>query len=469
MELTSPTFFLSLTALFFLHWFSPRSLRAGWLLLGSYLLYALWDLRFIPVLIGSTLLDFSLGTLIDREQKQGRRKLLVIVSLVSNLGILALFKYANFFLGIYSNAAERIGIPAMSASLEIFIPLGVSFYTFHSISYVVDIYRRKIPACRSFLEYALYVSFFPKLISGPIERTENFLTQLRAERIFLWEDFFQALKLMLYGLFLKLCVGDRLSYVTDKVFKAYETAPTLELWIGYYAYSIQIYADFFGYTMIATGAARLFGIRLSANFLNPYLSASPQEFWRRWHITLSSWFRDYVYLPMGGNRKRVYLNLMVTMGLAGLWHGANLKFVFWGLFHGVLVCLQRLFLGDATKLAGWKRWIGIPVTFHLVSFGWLFFKAKDIHTAFGYASRMLEVPSLPPLMQAPMVAWCLILIGTWGVCLLLTKIFDLMPIGNFRERIYVGIPVRGGILGLLLFIVVLLGVANAQPFVYFYF
>lgn len=469
MELTSPVFFVSLAVLFVLHWAGPVKLRSHWLLAGSYLLYALWDLRFILVLLCSTVLDFTLGILIDRERRPRNRKILLLVSLASNLGILFFFKYANFGLGLYAQMAGSLGLPYRSEAIEVFIPLGVSFYTFHSISYIVDIYWKKVPASRSLVEYALYVSFFPKLISGPIERTERFVMQLRDPRKFEWEQLFQAVKLLLYGLFLKLCIGDRLSYVTEKIFTGYENAERLELWLGYYAYSIQIYADFFGYTMVATGAALLFGIKLSPNFLHPYFSASPQEFWRRWHITLSSWFRDYVYIPLGGNRRRVYLNVMVTMALAGLWHGASLKFVVWGIYHGVLVSLQRLLVGDADRIRGWTRVPGIFVTFHLVSFGWLFFKAKDLPTALGFARRMVSADGGEAGFQSPMLLWSLILLGSWCFCLALIHLYDRLRVDRLDREPRPGLLARGAIAGMLLFVVLLLGVTNAEPFVYFYF
>lgn len=469
MELTSPIFFVSLALLFVLHWAGPVRLRSHWLLAGSYLLYALWDLRYILVLLCSTALDFTLGILIDREKRPRNRKILLLVSLASNLGILFFFKYANFGLGLYAQVAGSLGLPYRSEAIEVFIPLGVSFYTFHSISYVVDIYWKKVPACRSLVEYALYVSFFPKLISGPIERTERFVVQLREPRKFEWEQLFQAVKMLLYGLFLKLCIGDRLSYVTEKIFTGYEKAERIELWLGYYAYSIQIYADFFGYTMVATGAALLFGIKLSPNFLHPYFSASPQEFWRRWHITLSSWFRDYVYIPLGGSRRRVYTNLMVTMALAGLWHGANLKFVVWGLYHGALVCLQRLLVGEADRIRGWARVPGILVTFHLVSFGWLLFKAKDLPSAVGFAQRMFSADIGENGLGSPMLLWSLILLGTWAVSLALVRLYDSLPVTRLDKGPRPGLLVRGTIAGVLLFMVLLLGVTNAEPFVYFYF
>lgn len=469
MELTSPIFFISLAVLFLLHWGGPVKLRSAWLLAGSYLLYALWDLRYIFVLLGSTVLDFTLGILLDREKRDRNRRLLLFVSLFSNLGILFFFKYANFGMGIYAQIAGSLGLPYRSQEIELFIPLGVSFYTFHSISYIVDIYWGKVRASRSLVEYALYVSFFPKLISGPIERTERFIVQLREPRNFIWEEFFQAIKLILYGLVLKLCIGDRLSYVTEKVFSTYETSDRVDLWLGYYGYSFQIYADFFGYTMVATGAALLFGIKLSPNFIHPYFSATPQEFWRRWHITLSSWFRDYVYIPLGGNRRRMYFNMMLTMALAGLWHGANLKFVVWGIYHGALVCAQRLIVGDAPRLKGWQRLPGIFITFHLVSFGWILFKAKDLNTAISFVGRMFMAPALAPLFDHPMVVWSLVLSGAWALTIGVIKIFDLLKVGALNERVYPAIPLRGALLGGMLLLVMLLGVTNAEPFVYFYF
>ncbi len=469
MELTSPVFFISLGVLFALHWLGPIKLRSFWLLAGSYALYALWDLRYILILILSTGLDFTLGRWIDREGRPLTRKTLLLVSLCSNLGILFFFKYANFALGLYSQASNFLGLPTQHGAFEIFVPLGVSFYTFHSISYIVDIYYRKIPACNSILEYALYVSFFPKLISGPIERTESFISQLRNNRFFQWEDFFQALKLVMYGLFLKLCISDRLNFITDKIFAAPSVETQINLWTGFYAYSFQIYADFFGYTMLATGAALFFGIKLSPNFIHPYLSASPQEFWRRWHITLSFWFRDYVYIPLGGSRRRLYFNIMATMALAGLWHGADLKFATWGLFHGLLVCGQRLVFPNIGVLSGWKRLIGVIVTFHLVSFGWLFFKSKNFSSAIEYAVRMFTFRSEIAALDYSYSIWMVFLLFAWAICAGVIYLFDRTPILSIKVGIQWWIPLRGALIGVLLLLVVLLGVTNAEPFVYFYF
>lgn len=464
MELTSPTFFLALAVLFFLHWSLPRRWRNPLLLTGSYVLYAIWDLRFLAVLVGATLLDYLLALKIDRERSGSRRKIFLAVSVTANLSILGFFKYANFFL----SSLHELGLPFGTATLNVFVPLGVSFYTFHSISYVVDVYRRKIPATRSLSYYALYVSFFPKLICGPIERLETFQGELRESRTLALGDLFVATRWLLLGLFLKLAVGDRLALLTDAAYadRASSAAPPL-LWLGFYAYALQIYADFLGYTLIARGASLFFGIRLSENFRSPYFSSTPREFWHRWHISLSTWFRDYLYVPLGGSRRLVYRNIMLTMLLAGLWHGANAKFLVWGFYHGVLVCIQRA-LRTPTVLTGWARGGGVVLTFHLVAVGWIFFRADSFPVARTFLWRMIGGGGTGGGVEPaePFWIWFGLLLGAWALVLGLQRVSAAMENPRYPWR---SLPAQGLLFGLMAFVVALLGVSDAKPFIYFYF
>lgn len=470
MELTSPLFFYFLALIFLLYWAIPSKFKPALLLLASYAFYAFWDLRFLFILIGSTAFDFYSARQIGRSVTHQKRKAWLVVSVCVNVLILATFKYFNFFLSSAQTLAQQFGWQWQGGSFEIFIPLGISFFTFHSISYVVDIYRRTCEPIGSLLHYALYVSYFPKLISGPIERSKAFLLQITEEKFFRLENTLQAMRIFLFGLFLKLCVSDRLAHVTTRPFSNPKNLSQAEAWIGFYAYSAQIYADFLGYTLIATGASLFFGIRLSRNFNSPYLSSSPQEFWRRWHITLSNWFRDYVYLPLGGEKKFLFRNIMITMVLAGLWHGASGKFLVWGAYHGLLLCVQRA-IGKQKRaaLTGFSRWIGIFFTFHLVGLGWILFRAKDLSSA-GAFLRTMSIPSeATDVLLGQKAVWGASLIALWVFVGAIMKLSDRWAWAGIAGRVHWGIPVRGLVFGIVLGLILVMGVSSVEPFIYYYF
>ena len=468
MELTSPSYFFLLTIVFLFYWILPGRARAIFLLLASYAFYALWDSRYLAVLVCSTLLDFYLALVMQRQVEPGKRQKFLVLSIASNLGILGFFKYVGFFSEVSSTLLPALNVSNFFDWKNIFIPLGVSFYTFHSISYMVDVFNGRIPACESIGEYALYVSFFPKLISGPIERTESFLPQIQTKMNFEWSNFFQSLRWIVYGLFLKLVVGDRIGAIVDDFFQKSDQISTTEHWLGFYSYSLQIYADFLGYTLLARGSAALFGFKLNPNFLSPYFSATPREFWRRWHISLSTWFRDYVYIPLGGARKNRFRNVLISMALAGLWHGAELKFVFWGIFHGTILCLQLVFLGDAEPKGRWRRTLGILVTFHLVSVGWIFFKAKSFLLGVLYLKRMFVVrENVFPSDYNVFLYFCFLA----GLFALFQGVIFLLDLFERQRKlpIVVDMCLRGAAFGVLVLAIAIFGTSNAEPFLYFYF
>jgi D-alanyl-lipoteichoic acid acyltransferase DltB (MBOAT superfamily) len=373
------------------------------LLAAGYYFYGQWDWRFLGLLALTTFVDFTAGMLLDRDDRlaafdpahpppRGRRdRLILAASVCVNLTILGFFKYFDFFANSAASLMSRLGIEAHPFLLKVVLPVGVSFYTFQSIAYVVDVYRRKAPAERNLLTYATYVAFFPQLVAGPIERITHMGPQLRAPTVVTLEKFYRGAYLIGWGLFKKVVIADNMALLVDSVM-GYPHPAWWTALIASYAFAIQIYCDFSGYTDIARGSARIMGFELLQNFDAPYLATNPQEFWRRWHISLSTWLRDYLYIPLGGSRAgaaRTYINLMITMVLGGLWHGASWTFVCWGAFHGIMLCVHRAIAPWLARVtapiaragrAGQAAWwiVRLVVFFHLTCFGWLLFRAESL-------------------------------------------------------------------------------------------
>ena len=363
----------------------PFGARKTFLLAASWFFYATWSPRFLALLIATTWVDFHLAQFIyarrwdaagvERPAGRARARPLLVASLALNLGFLAFFKYGRF---LYASAAALAPLGAPPAFLAVVVPLGISFYTFHSISYVIDTYRGLRPPTRSFRDFALYVAFFPQLVAGPITRWGFFGPQLVAPPAVGWDDVERALMYLARGYVKKVVFADSLGSFVDVVYAGVLDTGPIEGWLAFYAYAFQIYFDFSGYTDIAWGVAGLLGFRLPENFRHPYLAESPSDFWRRWHISLSTWLRDYLYIGLGGNRRgrvRTYVNLMLTMLLGGLWHGAAWTFVLWGAFHGVWLALHRLVTETFPGRPRTPRWLRVVVTFHLVCLGWVLFRA----------------------------------------------------------------------------------------------
>jgi len=357
------------------------------LLAASAWFYAAWDARFLALIFGSTLLDYCVGRALDRRtpdgtytRSPGTRRALLVLSLVGNLGALAFFKYAGFFVESACNLARAVGLETATPALHILLPVGISFYTFQSLSYTVDIYRGQLRSEPSFVRFALFVAFFPQLVAGPIVRAAELLPQIASPRRVSRQALNSAMWLICWGLFKKSFVADNLAPLVEFGFTDAETNSGVAL-VSIYAFAMQIYCDFSGYTDIARGCARAIGFELPLNFDVPYAAANPVEFWRRWHISLSSWLRDYLYVPLGGNRGgggATMRNLAITMLLGGLWHGAAWTFVLWGAFHGLLLAVHRWIV------ATWPRAPVLPlavrrfVFFHLVCLGWVLFRADGL-------------------------------------------------------------------------------------------
>ena len=367
-----------------------RRARKVLLLGASYFFYMSWNVNLVTLILASTILDFAVGRVMARSTSQKRRAIALIASCVGNLGLLSIFKYAGFFADSLQDLASVLGLTLSAVELNIVLPVGISFYTFQTMSYTIDLYRRKVEPCRDILDFALFVAFFPQLVAGPIVRAKHFLPQLPLDHHWDWLRFRSGLWRMLVGLAKKVVIADTLALTVDQVFAAPEQYGFIGSWVGVVAFACQIYADFSGYSDIAIGAARILGYDVPENFRHPYLARNIQEFWQRWHISLSTWLRDYLYIPLGGNRRGIgttYRNLMVTMILGGLWHGASWTFVAWGVYHGFMLCAVRL-LRKAT--AGNKdapargrpiRPVQIAITFIITCFGWALFRAETFPDA----------------------------------------------------------------------------------------
>jgi alginate O-acetyltransferase complex protein AlgI len=358
------------------------------LLLASYVFYAAWNWKFLSLIILSTLVDYTVGLRMGGETDPARRRRLVTISLAVNLGVLGFFKYANFFAESFSDLSQALGLPASSFVLDVVLPVGISFYTFQTLSYTIDIYRGRLEPTRDLPDFALFVAFFPQLVAGPIERASSLLPQIFGKRKLTWERVGSGSWLVLGGLFKKVVIADNLAPLVDMVYGAEANPTAPELIFATYAFAFQIYCDFSGYTDIARGIARMLGFDLMLNFRLPYAATGPSDFWRRWHISLSSWLRDYLYISLGGNRdgtSRTYRNLMLTMLLGGLWHGAAWPFVLWGAFHGGWLIVHRLLQPlltsiDPQSASARTAWyvIRVLVTFHLVCLGWMMFRAASL-------------------------------------------------------------------------------------------
>jgi len=372
-----------------LHW------QNRMLLVASYVFYGTWNWRFLFLLAGTTLMDYFVGLGIFAAPAQRRKKGYLLISVCANLLLLGFFKYYGFFSHELMGALGNIGIHASLPVLNVVLPVGISFYTFQELSYTIDVYRGRTTPVRNLLDFGLYVSFFPQLVAGPIERSDHLIPQLLRARRREPDDFSTGLYLALAGLFRKVVIADNMAAVANAVFsRKTDQLSGAECLMGLYAFSLQIYGDFSGYSSIAQGIARWMGIRLMDNFRMPYLAVSPSDFWHRWHISLSTWLRDYLYIPLGGNRGgewKTYRNLMLTMAIGGLWHGANWTFISWGVYHGLLLCLWRPFERGKPKEGAPNpliRLLKMAVMFHLVCIGWLMFRAESMTQAWDFLARI---------------------------------------------------------------------------------
>ena len=369
------------------------------LVVVSYIFYSFWDWRFLSLIFASSLIDFYVGRRLSNTSSKSARKGLLMISLLFNLGMLFIFKYFNFFVDTFVETFALFGTEFNYASWSILLPVGISFYTFQTLSYTIDIYRRRIEPTQDIIAFFAFVSFFPQLVAGPIERASNLLSQFEKARGFNYRSQVDGLRLILSGLFKKMVIADNCALYVNTIFENYQDASGSTLFLGAVFFAFQIYGDFSGYSDIAIGSARLMGFNLMKNFNYPYLAQNLSDFWRRWHISLSTWFRDYMYIPLGGSRVkqgRLIFNIMAVFIVSGLWHGANLTFVFWGFVHALFVLPAILYFNrkiefsKTRSLPTFRELYNILSTFFIVVVAWVFFRAETLTDAFGYLERMFN-------------------------------------------------------------------------------
>ena len=470
-----------LPVVFLLYWFVFKQLK--WqnllILVASYLFYGWWDWRFLILIVITSLSSFASGLLIKHYDGNRRAQRAVsAANIVLNLGILATFKYFNFFAGSLQAVLSAVGVMVDWPTLNIILPVGISFYTFQALSYSIDVYARRIEPTRDIVAFFSFISFFPQLVAGPIERATNLLPQMLTARRFDYGRAVDGLRQMLWGFFKKLIIADGCAEVVNQMWNGLDSATGLMLFVCSLLFTFQIYADFSGYSDIAIGCAKLFGIRLTTNFKVPYFSRNVREFWRRWHITLMGWFTQYVYFPLGGSRcsrGRTVLNTIVVFSLSGLWHGADWTFVLWGLYHALLF-IPLILLGSKSHkdtvahgrcLPSFREFTAMVVTFLFVNFGWILFRAPDFTSFSEFVSRLFSHSLFNyhglTMRMATMLLWCAaLLLVEW----LQREKQHVLQIDGYR--VLSVRPVRLALYAVLVFLIFYFA-GQVQTFIYFQF
>jgi alginate O-acetyltransferase complex protein AlgI len=476
MFFNSFIFFIFMAIVLPVFYLLPRKYKVPHLLIASYIFYGYWDWRFCSLLAISTIVDFFVGKVLHGTENQRSRKQLLLVSMIVNLGILGFFKYFNFFIGSIQATAASMGLGVDFLHLNIILPVGISFYTFQTMSYTIDIYKKKLEPTQSFMDFALFVSFFPQLVAGPIERARNLLPQIAVMKNPSRAQFNEGVILFVTGMFKKVMIGDTTGRIVDQIFGQPELYKSPELLMGLVLFSVQIYADFSGYSSIARGLAKMLGIDLMVNFKQPYLSANITEFWRRWHISLSSWLADYLYIAMGGNRKgllKTYRNLIITMLLGGLWHGASWNFVVWGALHGLYLAVHKFALrgkkvSTRYEYAGpgnlARYLVNLAFTNLIVLFAWLFFRAKTFDDAWYFLVNIFnwQGSELTPRLVTITLTF---LVAVLAFDIPQYKLND----QAFLMRIKSPAALAGICLAMILSFILYMATATPLPFVYFQF
>jgi len=481
MLFNSFTFMIFLPVVFLLYWFVFKRLR--WqnllILVASYVFYGWWDWRFLILIVITSLSSFTSGLLIKRyEGRRALQRVVSVVNIVLNLGILATFKYFNFFVDSLAALLQAFGFTLDWPVMHIILPVGISFYTFQALSYSIDVYKRKIEPTSDIVAFFSFISFFPQLVAGPIERATSLLPQMLRPRTFDYATAVDGMRQMLWGFFKKLIIADTCAEVVNGLWDGLDGASGMNLLVASVLFSFQIYADFSGYSDIAIGCAKLFGVRLTTNFKVPYLSRNVREFWRRWHITLMNWFTQYVYFPLGGSRcsrARTIVNTIIVFALSGLWHGADWTFVLWGLYHAMLF-VPLVLLGvrshKDTVAAGrllptWRELLAMLVTFLLVNFGWILFRAPDFAHFTQFVSRLFSASLFSlhglTMKMATTLLWCAgLLVVEW----VQREREHVLQIDGYR--IFAAKPVRLAMYALVVFLIFYFA-GQVQTFIYFQF
>lgn len=459
----------------------PHRFRWILLLISSYYFYMSWKAEYILLIMFSTLVDYYLGLRIHYSETQRTKKLFLILSIILNIGLLFAFKYFNFFSDSIREILQIFSIQLNPITLKVLLPIGISFYTFQSLSYTIDIYREKIKPTRHLGIFALYISFFPQLVAGPIERAGNLLPQFFKKYNFNYKRVTDGLKLMLWGFFKKVVIADRLAIIVNTIYASPTEYTGLPLIISTIFFAFQIYCDFSGYSDIAIGSSQIMGISLMDNFKRPYFSSSVSEFWKRWHISLSSWFKDYLYIPLGGNRvsiSRHYLNIFVVFLISGLWHGANWTFAVWGALHGLYILFEKitrtlkdklLILTRLILFPWFVRFLEIVSTFTLVTIGWIFFRANNLQDAFYILTHLFKGISFSSKGIIKGVDWLDLSIAL-GVILFMEFIHLIQEHRSIRQFLdSKPLVIRWSIYLVIMLLILLFGVFNGTKFIYFQF
>tara|TARA_B100001167_G_scaffold140831_1_gene89706 strand:+ start:509 stop:1945 length:1437 start_codon:yes stop_codon:yes gene_type:complete len=478
MLFNSIEYLLFLPTVFILYWFVfNKDLRLQNLLIfiSSYFFYGWWDWRFLSLIFLSTVVDYFVGLKIHKSQDQKVKKIYLWVSVLCNLGLLGFFKYFNFFIDSWIDLLGSFGYEQKSVwTLNVILPVGISFYTFQTMSYSFDIYYKKLKPTKDFISFASFVSFFPQLVAGPIERASNLLPQILTKRVFKYEQGVQGLRLILWGMFKKVVIADSLGIRVDRIFDNYQTMDGGALLLGLVYFSFQIYCDFSGYSDIAIGTAKLFGIEIMSNFKFPYFSRDIGEFWRRWHISLSSWFRDYLYIPFGGSKGGKWMsikNIFIIFIVSGFWHGANWTFIMWGLTHALLyiplflIGKNRQYTTNVVAKNNWfpsiKELFQMGMTFFSTTIAWVFFRSESISDSFNYLILMVSKFSIPTYER----------FGIVFVFILVLVVFDWIMRKNERNPINIQNKYTRWIMYIVLIYLIIsyFNIIDTTQFIYFQF
>ncbi|RYM34143.1 MBOAT family protein [Brumimicrobium glaciale] len=464
-------FVIFLPIAIFLYYLIPQKYRWIMLLTASYYFYMSWKVEYIFLIAFSTLIDYSTGILMEKSSTKRKRRLLLILSLTTNLGLLFFFKYFNFAANNLNEFLDQFSVKQNVPLMNFLLPVGISFYTFQTLSYSIDVYYGRQKAEKHLGYFALYVSFFPQLVAGPIERFSKLTPQFKVKHVFTYDNLANGLRLILYGLFIKMVIADNLAILVDEVYSAPENFSSFDIFKGLMLYSFQIYSDFYGYSIIAIGSAQLMGIKLMDNFRTPYLAKNISEFWQRWHISLSTWFRDYLYFPLGGNRvskQRWIFNILIVFVVSGLWHGASWTFLIWGALFGIVYMIEHFFnksmkITKEFKPYSFGHFALALKTFIIVTLIWVFFRSDSFESAMNIFKLLFENIGMSGaelvIPNFLIVFFSLFIISD---LLLYNKRFDNW-LGNFPA---IG---RWTVYGVLIFAIIVFAGVEDFPFIYFQF